>query len=418
MHDRSLFRFLFIALAICLIVLYGGIHSWAQSSSPVGYSRSDLNRYLIKAAQEGDKATFDKFLDQNVDLNARDRTGHTALQWALEKDYREIAQELRGRGAKVGLPEAVALGEMDTVRALLERGANVDARNPERSTALHIAARAGSIEFVRLLLNHGAEVELQDANRFTPLMLAACEVRTNDDAWSDIVRLLRSHGANPDATDEYGRTALMIDAYDFNTPGAELLLDLGADPNATDIHGWTPLMWDVGWQQHDVIFWGRDDNHLEIARMLVRRGAELNHLDSQGMTALMDALLFDHPIIARGLLDLGADASIRDRIGRTAITIDARNYRPITADLIKHGARPGVLDAILKKEEATALTLLKSRPRLRDRGAYGETALMAAAEMGYVRVVHTLLQQGANPNDAEEDGLTALFLALGGRAHV
>ena len=61
----------------------------------------------------------------------------------------------------------------DTVRLLIEHGADVAAQDKTRSTALHLAALSGGSETVRLLLDHGADVSIRDESHQTPLHLAS-----------------------------------------------------------------------------------------------------------------------------------------------------------------------------------------------------------------------------------------------------
>ena len=67
----------------------------------------------------------------------------------------------------------------DTVRLLIEHGADAITLDKTHSTALHLAASFGSSETVRLLLEHGADVSMLDENKKTPLHLAISPVSTH-----------------------------------------------------------------------------------------------------------------------------------------------------------------------------------------------------------------------------------------------
>ena len=69
--------------------------------------------------------------------------------------------------------------KVDTVRLLVEHGADVITLDKTHSTALHLAAFFGSPEMVRLLLEHGADVSMLDENKKTPLHLALSPVSTH-----------------------------------------------------------------------------------------------------------------------------------------------------------------------------------------------------------------------------------------------
>ncbi len=99
------------------------------------------------AARFGQSPTVKLLIEKGADPNARDQTGKTALMFAAGRaDYPAVA-------------------------CLVEHGANLDAADPFGATALHEAARAGDMEMIRLLLKLGASGDLRDGRGRTP---AAC----------------------------------------------------------------------------------------------------------------------------------------------------------------------------------------------------------------------------------------------------
>ena len=89
-------------------------------------------------------------------------------------------------------------GNVDRIRDLIARGADVNARNYKGQTALHCAARAGFVDIVSLLLEHGAEVDLRDDRWHTPLMTALRSRIKNKDKLREVVRVLTEAGADMD----------------------------------------------------------------------------------------------------------------------------------------------------------------------------------------------------------------------------
>ena len=154
----------------------------------------------------------------------------------------ERQSELAARGevsrSKVPLVEAVQQRNTASVRALLGRGVDVNASEPDGTTALHWAAHQGDLDVLDLLL--GAGVNVRAANRYgvTPLPLA-CE---NGNA-AVIERLLIA-GADPNVVLPGGQTALMTAARTGRADAVKVLLAHGADANATEgLRGQTALMW-------------------------------------------------------------------------------------------------------------------------------------------------------------------------------
>ena len=89
-----------------------------------------------------------------------------------------------------GLLDAAARGNLEDVRNLLDRGANVDAENATKHTPLHIAANDGRTEIARLLLDRGARIDAENRDKWTPLRWAAATGHT------EVAKLLILNGAD------------------------------------------------------------------------------------------------------------------------------------------------------------------------------------------------------------------------------
>ena len=100
------------------------------------------------------------------------------------------------------LVDAARAGDTAAVAAWLAAGADPDAHDAHRNTALIFAARDGHLAMARSLIAAGATVDWQDGERVTPLILAA---HKNHPA---VARLLLDHGADPSIHDQWTRTAL------------------------------------------------------------------------------------------------------------------------------------------------------------------------------------------------------------------
>ncbi|XP_071656628.1 B-cell lymphoma 3 protein-like [Patagioenas fasciata] len=210
-------------------------------------------------------------------------------------------------------------------------------------TALHIAVAQGALGVARrlvgLFLQGGRDLDVYNRMRQTPLHLA---VITSQPA---LVRLLVSHGASPSAPDRLGRSAahlaceaasprclrellrggrgldLQARNYEGLTPlhvavgsgapeSVRLLLDHGADVDAVDIKsGRSPLL-------HAV-----ERNSLEMAELLIQRGARVNAQCYAGCTALHAAAGRALPGLLRLLLRNGADTGVRNGHNETPLAL-------------------------------------------------------------------------------------------------
>ena len=161
---------------------------------------------VADAAQRGDVETVRSLLQSGADVNASQGDGMTALHWAAQ-----------GGNA--------ALAEM-----LVYAGGNVNAGTRIGTyTPLHIASRLGSIGVAEILIDAGADVSAAASNSGArPIHLAA-------GAGSDaIIKALLEHGADIEAREtSWGQTPLTFAAAGNRTDAIRVLLDAGADPNAS-----------------------------------------------------------------------------------------------------------------------------------------------------------------------------------------
>ncbi|KAH0553008.1 hypothetical protein GP486_006796 [Trichoglossum hirsutum] len=162
---------------------------------------SRYGKELINAASQGQEAVVRQLLEKGADVNAKDDFyERTALHLAADKGH-----------------EAVA-------RLLLEKGAYVNAKDEYERTALHLAADKGHEAVARLLLEKGAYVNAKDEYERTALHLAA------DKGHEAVARLLLEKGINVDAKDRYGKTALRL-AANKRHKAVVKLLDKDANAN-------------------------------------------------------------------------------------------------------------------------------------------------------------------------------------------
>ncbi|GKU09852.1 unnamed protein product, partial [Fusarium langsethiae] len=178
-------------------------------------------------------------------------------------------------------------------------------------TDLMIASHYGHHVIVKLLLNKDAEIEAKDRNGRTPLLLAA---------WNGheaIVKLLLDTGkVDPDAKDEYGLTPLSWAAENGHEAVVKLLLDTGkVDPDAKDKNGQTPLLR------------AAVNEHEAIVKLLLDTGkVDPDAKDRYRQTPLLLAAWNGHEAIVKLLLDTGnVDLDAKDKNGQTPLSWAAAN---------------------------------------------------------------------------------------------
>ncbi len=211
----------------------------------------------------------------------------------------------------------------DVIDALIEAGADVNARSGGGETALmYTVSFNNNAAVIRSLIAAGAQVNAQRKDGFTALMLAAAGPEFFQDGEKPdptIIKILLDAGADLHIQTESGLTALMA-ASMFNQSisvldNVNILIEGGADVNTRDHFGSTAL-----------IFGSEYNHNAELIEALLKAGANINARNEKGQTALMVAAQHNrNPAIIDLLMSAGADISIKSNEGKTAFNYAQSN---------------------------------------------------------------------------------------------
>jgi ankyrin repeat protein len=232
------------------------------------------------------------------------------------------------------------------------------------------AARKGNIDAVQEHLASGADVNGKDKNGFTPLHIAQSK---------EIVELLISNGADINAKNIFGGSPLHSAARGNKKEIVELLIAEGADVNAKEDGGQTPL--------HNVAF----SDQKEIAEILIAHGANVNQIDDERVwayTPLHYAVIGESSEVIKLLISKDVDINANSYHGTAFDVAVELKHEGIIGLLRKHGGKSGAeeslfIAAYLGNIEAVKKHLATGKDVNSD--DIGRTPLHYAASGGSVR---------------------------------
>lgn len=329
---------------------------------------------------------------------------------------------------------------------------DINELNEEGFSLLHLAcagygANRENLELVKLLLQNGADINLRGDNKETPLHVAAESYIQNDKDDGALIYFLVDAGADINALNGYGFTPASFFTWSMvdNKGGRDsleildFLIDHGADLKAGASQYHLPhalrafhyplvnrlmtagvreadyeslaeaVAYSATYNKSALLFaclelgfpadhpvdtrpalnLAAEANHLEIVKLLIKYGADVNASNIQNQnTALMAAAWKGNIEIVESLLDSGADLNLTNRGGRNILMF-----------------------FILKEYSALAQRVIEGGVKINQPDNEGYTPLMLAAQKGDARIIQVLLNAGADPFAVNNKGEDAFFLA-------
>ena len=373
---------------------------YSAKSGPAGLPRNyfaakvdvenvDLNRRRRAAAVAAGR-TYSEQLEweQTQGFTTVERRDVVNLAPATPDDDPVIVAGLvgTGGGGLTALVFAAREGDLESARALLDAGADVNQQTEYGWTPLLTAVNNRNYQLATLLVERGGDVNIANKGGWTPVYLATDNrnieggdypVPRPDMDHLDLIELLLQSGADPNARVrentltrtiftmqwffEAGATAFVRASQSSDTGLMKLLLEYGADPNvATDL-GDTALTAcaGIGWVEGVTYERTREEN-VEAIRMLLDLGLDPNHANNEGRTPLMGAALKGRNDVVRLLVEHGARLETRDRGSRDSEDAGsiAAGARFQALDYSEGLVRAGVQSAIARPDTSQLIRQL------------------------------------------------------------
>jgi uncharacterized protein len=343
----------------------------------------------MTAARTGNVDAVKMLIARGANVNARE-TWHnqTALMWAAAENHGDVVRALVAAGADMnarakvvaGMPErprggasgeiaqqgvhsnfpkggltallyAVRQNAVDGVRALADKGVDLNQADPDGFTATILAILNGHYDLAEMLVERGAGVDVTDGSGRTPLYTAV-DMHTFEYSYNrptakpsgqkdsvDLVKFLLAHGANPNTRltsrvvppkyDTAGNPNLIAGATPFLKAAStsdvtlmRMLLDAGADPFIRNAARTNALLAIAGLNWRNPGGLGSEKDAIEATDMCLKAGLDIESFNDLGQTAL-------HAVTMRG----------RGSSGENEDGPNTAESENLVRFLVAHGAR-------------------------------------------------------------------------------
>ena len=376
---------------------------WLESGVSPATTNLSGQTALHLAAARGLSLQVTRLLAAQAPTTTRDTNGWTPLDAAIHAGQQEAIRLLLAvksdsphpeRGITTPIHQAAAQGNLVALTTFLN-ATNLEARNELGLTPLLLAGKAGQLGAAALLLDKGADVNARDPDGNTVLHLILLGpthwiAGRPSAAW---VERMKQDPRKEKFLHVYTTPSGYTSAHEV-APSIAFFLACGADPSITNHAGQTVLQ--LAMQDSATLF---DYDRTALLSLLRQSDSGLNQRDANGDTALHRAAR--DPISgdkAAELIAAGADVNATNRLGRTPLHLSVEHL---------NGWPANALEAILK-----------AKPKVNAQDNDGLTALhvLALSDSGFKKeATRALLDAGAKPDVKDNLGRTPVHLLLSGK---
>jgi ankyrin repeat protein len=374
------------------------------------------NTALIIATRHEDKNMMELLISHNADYTIKNKKSQSAPQLAQILDLQKAKTVFVKQGIKLptqnkgyakvdikaiqkstnesgslykGWPLlniASLLGEINIVGQLLDQGANILATDSSGNSAMHRAASKGLIATVKLLIKRGGSINAVNNRNESPLYLAAAsgQLKTvsllvKSGADTSIIAINKTSALSIAITNRHKKSALALSGSRLDKSSIHRALLLAIQNKMEALSAQLIKIDDhvnkTDSKNRSALWYSADLGLSKITTALIQdKQAPINLADTNGYTALANAVSRGHLDITRLLIDSGA--SVKTLTGEKNTIL--------------------MLSVLSRNKKVTELLLTRDID-INAKNIAGDTALMLAAASGFQETVKSLIWAGANP---------------------
>ena len=350
-----------------------------------------------------------RILDQRTNIDARNRDGDTSLHLAVRTNQRETGVFLISRGADIYAFNSAGQSPLffaftsNPVREWIINPTTIILKDGLGNNMLHWAAQWNLTNVIPIIIRNGVSIEEPNATGETPLFMA---VKTNSPS---TITVLVENTANLNARDTQGNSVLHTAVRWDAMEAAQLLIFYRMDINAHSLNGNTPL--------HDAVI----NRATDIENLLISSGANLEARNMDGNTPFMEAVRSGFLDSVERLASNNSDVSTRNTVGNTPlhIAVSMENIELVNM-LLRMGVSIHARNTRNRTPFNIALSIsplmvssLLTTDRILISDDFGNSVLhIALQERASNEIVRTILSRGARINAVDSNGRTPLRLAV------
>jgi ankyrin repeat protein/beta-lactamase regulating signal transducer with metallopeptidase domain len=360
------------------------------------------------------------------------------------------------------LQKAVAEGDIEQVKSLISKGADLNVQKEIGNSLLHSAAWYSNEKIMEMLISRGADVNAKNKRDYTPLYSAVWANKIN------AVKVLVNEGCDVNWMPKGDSPPIHYAIWAENIEMAKFLVNSGADFNLKDHDGWTAFHYAIVSESRELadsliakgarisdfhfaawrgdlaavknfiekgidinikddqlnwtaLHWAACSGKNDVADCLITNGADVNAKGEFEDPVLHYAIIKGNKYLVEQLLAKGAEVNVKDVYEQTNLQIaSGRGHRDIVEMLIAHGADinakgakgQGPLLCAARNGHTEIVSLLIAKGAdINTKDVHGQAPLNEAASDGYKETAELLITKGADVNAKNNKGITPLYAA-------